>query len=118
MGRPRRAMPGPEMWRCFDQNRVSELDGDFAATTIIVGGIGEKAGVVDGHIATREYLSMTISFDHDIIDGAPAARFTQRLKELIESGSGLFDSTVESGQTPLSSQEVNYVYNSRESNLS
>jgi hypothetical protein len=31
----------------------------------------------------------TPSFDHDIIDGAPAARFTQRLKELIESGYGL-----------------------------
>ena len=57
--------------------------------TIIVGGIGEKPGVVDGHIAIREYLSMTISFDHDIIDGAPAARFTERLKELIESGYGL-----------------------------
>ena len=67
--------------------------------TIIVGGIGEKAGVVDGHIATLEYLSMTISFDHDIIDGAPAARFTERLKDLIESGYGLFDSTVEPEQT-------------------
>ena len=35
---------------------------------------------------------------HDIIDGAPAARFTQRLKDLIESGYGLPDSTVESEQ--------------------
>src|SRR5262249_514067 len=60
-------------------------------TTLImtVGGIGEKPGVVDGHITIREYLSLTISFDHDIIDGAPAARFTERLKDLIESGSGL-----------------------------
>ncbi|HET7640224.1 MAG TPA: 2-oxo acid dehydrogenase subunit E2 [Ktedonobacteraceae bacterium] len=66
--------------------------------TIIVGGIGEKAEVVDGHIAAREYLSMTISFDHDIIDGAPAARFTQRLKDLIESGYDLCDSTVEREQ--------------------
>jgi len=66
---------------------------------ITLGGIGEKPGVVDGHIAMREYLSITISFDHDIIDGAPAARFTQRLKELIESGSGLNDPTVESEQT-------------------
>jgi pyruvate/2-oxoglutarate dehydrogenase complex dihydrolipoamide acyltransferase (E2) component len=82
-----------------------------------VGGIGEKPGVVDGHIAIRDYLSLTISFDHNIIDGAPAARFTERLKELIESGYGLDDSTVESEQTPLS-REVNYVYNSRESNLS
>jgi pyruvate/2-oxoglutarate dehydrogenase complex dihydrolipoamide acyltransferase (E2) component len=63
-----------------------------------VGGIGEKPGVVDGQIAIRDYLSLTISFDHDIIDGAPAARFTQRLKELIESGYGLPDSTVESEQ--------------------
>ncbi len=56
---------------------------------ITLGGIGEKPGVVDGQIAMRDYLSMTISFDHDIIDGAPAARFTQRLKDLIESGYGL-----------------------------
>jgi pyruvate/2-oxoglutarate dehydrogenase complex dihydrolipoamide acyltransferase (E2) component len=54
-----------------------------------VGGIGVKPGVVDGSIAIREYLSLTISFDHEIIDGAPAARFTRRLKELIESGYGL-----------------------------
>jgi pyruvate/2-oxoglutarate dehydrogenase complex dihydrolipoamide acyltransferase (E2) component len=60
-----------------------------------VGGISEKPGVVDGHIAIRDYLSLTISFDHDIVDGAPAARFTQRLKELIESGYGLDDSMVE-----------------------
>jgi pyruvate/2-oxoglutarate dehydrogenase complex dihydrolipoamide acyltransferase (E2) component len=59
--------------------------------TIIVGGIGEKPGVVDGQIAIREYLSLTISFDHTIIDGAPAARFAERLKELIESGYGLID---------------------------
>jgi pyruvate/2-oxoglutarate dehydrogenase complex dihydrolipoamide acyltransferase (E2) component len=62
---------------------------------ITVGGIGEKPVIVDGHFTTRDYLSLTISFDHDIIDGAPAARFTRRLKELIESGSGLPDSTVE-----------------------
>ncbi len=68
------------------------------ALIVTVGGIAEKPGVVDGTIAIRDYLSLTISFDHDIIDGAPAARFTERLKELIESGYGLFDSTVESEQ--------------------
>ena len=56
---------------------------------VTVGGIGEKPGVVDGQIAIREYLSLTISFDHEIIDGDPAARFTRRLKDLIESGYGL-----------------------------
>ena len=42
-------------------------------------------------VAVREYLSLTASFDHNIIDGAPAARFCQWFKELIESGYGLVD---------------------------
>ena len=58
---------------------------------ITVGGIGEIPGVVDRHIALRDYLNLTISFDHDMIDGAPATRFTGRLKDLIESGYGLID---------------------------
>lgn len=53
---------------------------------ITLGGIAEKPGVVDGQVAIREYLSLTVSVDHDVVDGAPAARFIQRLKELIEAG--------------------------------
>ena len=56
-----------------------------------VGGIGMKPGVVDGHIAIRDYLSLTISLDHEIIDGAPAARFIRRLKDLIQGGYGLIE---------------------------
>jgi pyruvate/2-oxoglutarate dehydrogenase complex dihydrolipoamide acyltransferase (E2) component len=56
---------------------------------IALGGISEKPGVVDGRIEIREYLCLTLSLDHDIVDGAPAARFTARLKELIESSYGL-----------------------------
>jgi hypothetical protein len=56
---------------------------------ITLGGIAEKPVVVEGQIEIRDRLSMTVSFDHDIIDGAPAARFTQRFKELIEDGYGL-----------------------------
>jgi pyruvate/2-oxoglutarate dehydrogenase complex dihydrolipoamide acyltransferase (E2) component len=58
---------------------------------IALGGIAEKPGVIDGRIEIREYLCLTLCFDHDIIDGAPAARFTQRFKEFIESGYGLVD---------------------------
>lgn len=53
---------------------------------IALGGIAEKPGVVDGHIEIREHLDLTVSVDHDIVDGAPAARFARRLIELIESG--------------------------------
>jgi pyruvate/2-oxoglutarate dehydrogenase complex dihydrolipoamide acyltransferase (E2) component len=70
----------------------------FHTLSIVVGGIARKPGVVDEHIEIREYLNMTINFDHDMIDGAPAARFTQQLIDLIESGYGLDDSAVESEQ--------------------
>jgi pyruvate/2-oxoglutarate dehydrogenase complex dihydrolipoamide acyltransferase (E2) component len=56
---------------------------------LVVGGIAWKPAGVDGRIELREMLSLTIIFDHDVIDGAPAARFTRRLVELIESGYGL-----------------------------
>jgi pyruvate/2-oxoglutarate dehydrogenase complex dihydrolipoamide acyltransferase (E2) component len=56
---------------------------------LIVGGIAKKPGIVDGRIEPREMLSLTVAFDHDVVDGAPAARFVKRLVELIESGCGL-----------------------------
>jgi pyruvate/2-oxoglutarate dehydrogenase complex dihydrolipoamide acyltransferase (E2) component len=56
---------------------------------ITVGGIGHKRQDAGGQKVTRDYLNLTVSFDHNMIDAAPGARFTQRLKELIESGYGL-----------------------------
>jgi pyruvate/2-oxoglutarate dehydrogenase complex dihydrolipoamide acyltransferase (E2) component len=63
-----------------------------------IGGISRRPTAVrdeDGpearseRIEVREQLSLTMSFDHDVINGAPAARFARRLKELIETGAGL-----------------------------
>jgi pyruvate/2-oxoglutarate dehydrogenase complex dihydrolipoamide acyltransferase (E2) component len=56
---------------------------------ITIGGIVEKPGVVDGRIEIREYLDLTLSVDHDIVDGAPAARFANTFRKLVESGCGL-----------------------------
>jgi pyruvate/2-oxoglutarate dehydrogenase complex dihydrolipoamide acyltransferase (E2) component len=41
--------------------------------------------VVDEEIAIREYIDLTVTFDHDIVDGAPAVRFLQRFKAQLES---------------------------------
>ncbi len=56
---------------------------------VTLGGIAEKPGVVQGRIEIREFLCVTLSFDHNIIDGAPAARFASQFRELVESASGL-----------------------------
>jgi pyruvate/2-oxoglutarate dehydrogenase complex dihydrolipoamide acyltransferase (E2) component len=66
--------------------------GIFPATEVlglVVGSISWKPAVIDGRIEPREMLNLTVMFDHEVIDGAPAARFTHQLIELIESGYGL-----------------------------
>jgi hypothetical protein len=57
--------------------------------TVTVGGITEKPRVVDKEIVIREVLDITISLDHDIVDGAPMARFADYFRQLLESGYGL-----------------------------
>jgi hypothetical protein len=62
---------------------------------LVVGGITSKPAVVNGRIELREILNLTVVFDHDVIDGAPATPFTRRLAELIESGYGLKEEYIE-----------------------
>jgi pyruvate/2-oxoglutarate dehydrogenase complex dihydrolipoamide acyltransferase (E2) component len=56
---------------------------------ITVGGISRKPGIIDGHIEPREFLHVTLDFNHDIVDGASAARFAEHFRELVQCGRGL-----------------------------
>jgi hypothetical protein len=56
---------------------------------IAVGGISKKPGVINDQIAIREFLDLTVSVDHDIVDGAPAARFVETFRNFLESAHGL-----------------------------
>ena len=58
---------------------------------LVVGSMAWKPAVVEGRIEPREILNLTVLFDHDVVDGAPATRFVRRLVELIESGDGLHE---------------------------
>lgn len=52
-----------------------------------VGRIVARAVVVDeaaGTIAPRKMVALSLTFDHRVVDGAPAARFLQRVKQLVE----------------------------------
>ena len=60
---------------------------------IAVGGISLKPWVCGGVIAIREILDVTVSIDHDIIDGAPAARFVHSFRTHLEAAHGLKDLT-------------------------
>jgi pyruvate dehydrogenase E2 component (dihydrolipoamide acetyltransferase) len=55
------------------------------AAIIGVGSIVEKPVVRSGEIAVAPVMKLSLSFDHRIVDGAPAARFLQLLKRKLET---------------------------------
>lgn len=58
---------------------------------LIVGGISQQPRVIDGHFQVREVLNLTLAIDHDVVDGAPAARFAGELREVVETAAVLTD---------------------------
>jgi pyruvate/2-oxoglutarate dehydrogenase complex dihydrolipoamide acyltransferase (E2) component len=56
---------------------------------ITVRGIASKPRYVDGQLRARGMLDLTISVDHEVVDGAPATCFAGRLAELVEQADGL-----------------------------
>ena len=55
------------------------------AAILGVGRILFKPVVRDGEIVARQMWTLSLTFDHRLVDGAPAARFLQRIKQLIEN---------------------------------
>ena len=53
--------------------------------SICTGGVTEKPAYVDNVLMKREFLDVTVAFNHDIVDGGPAARFVTRFRRLVET---------------------------------
>jgi pyruvate dehydrogenase E2 component (dihydrolipoamide acetyltransferase) len=54
------------------------------AAILGVGRIKARPSVVDGEICVRQMMWLSLTFDHRLVDGAPAARFLQYIKQLVE----------------------------------
>lgn len=52
---------------------------------IAIGGVGTEKFDMNDTISSREHLCLTVSFDHNIIDGAPASRFIRSFVKIIYS---------------------------------
>jgi pyruvate/2-oxoglutarate dehydrogenase complex dihydrolipoamide acyltransferase (E2) component len=70
----------------FNKESVWFIPHGTATVLITVGGISEKVIKVGDEIVAREHLCLTASFDHNIVDGAPAARFMKQFTETLKSG--------------------------------
>jgi pyruvate dehydrogenase E2 component (dihydrolipoamide acetyltransferase) len=61
------------------------------AAILGVGKVIEKPVIENKEIKIKPIMHLSLSFDHRIVDGAPAARFLQKIKQLLESESKLED---------------------------
>jgi len=56
------------------------------AAILGVGRIADRPIVVEGKIAIKPVLVLSLTYDHRIVDGAPAAEFLRKVKQKIEKG--------------------------------
>jgi pyruvate dehydrogenase E2 component (dihydrolipoamide acetyltransferase) len=54
------------------------------AAILGVGRIKDRPAVVDGELGVRKAMWLSLTFDHRLVDGTPAARFLQYVKDLVE----------------------------------
>lgn len=54
------------------------------AAILGMGRVAEKPAVHEGQVCVRSTMTLSLSFDHRLVDGAPAAAFLQTVKRLAE----------------------------------
>ena len=50
-----------------------------------VGRVVEKPVIVDKQIVARPAMQLSLTFDHRVVDGAPAAEFLQKIKKFLKN---------------------------------
>ncbi len=75
---------------------IGQVNGWFVQTSVHplsfgIGAITKKPVAVGKEIKIGEVLHMTVLIDHNVVDGAPMARFVDSLTKNIEGGIGLQD---------------------------
>jgi pyruvate/2-oxoglutarate dehydrogenase complex dihydrolipoamide acyltransferase (E2) component len=70
----------------FNKESIWFIPHGSATVLITVGGINPKTEYFEGKYIEKEYLCLTASFDHDIVDGAPAARFMKQFTDTVKNG--------------------------------
>jgi pyruvate dehydrogenase E2 component (dihydrolipoamide acetyltransferase) len=52
-----------------------------------VGRVAEKPVVADNALVAKPVMNLSLAYDHRVVDGAPAAQFLRRVKQLLETPS-------------------------------
>jgi len=69
----------------FDIDGFTAIINPPEAGIIAVGKLAKQPVIVDNEIAIRPLMQLSLTYDHRVLDGAPAAQFLRRVKELLEN---------------------------------
>ena len=69
----------------FEVDAFTPLIDPLQTATLGVGRILDKPVAAEGEVVVRGMMTLSLAFDHRLVDGAPAARFLQRIRQLIEN---------------------------------
>jgi pyruvate dehydrogenase E2 component (dihydrolipoamide acetyltransferase) len=89
--RDRKISPDEMQGGTFTITNVGGIGGEYATPILnypevgilALGAIKEKPRVVDGDVVPRKVLTLSLSFDHRVVDGAVGARFTNKVREYL-----------------------------------
>jgi pyruvate dehydrogenase E2 component (dihydrolipoamide acetyltransferase) len=84
----------------FEVDGFTPIINQPQAAILGVGRIVAKPVVVNNEIAVRQIVILSLSFDHRLVDGGPAARFLQRIKHLVERPFALLAPSPHSNSNP------------------
>jgi pyruvate dehydrogenase E2 component (dihydrolipoamide acetyltransferase) len=73
----------------YDIDAFTPIVNPPEAAILGVGRIVDKVVIHHGKIAQRSMITLSLSFDHRLVDGAPAAAFLQTIKQYLEQPIGL-----------------------------
>ena len=69
----------------------------LASLLVVVGGATKRPRAVGDEVAVRDVLDLTITIDHNVVDGAPATRFGATLRQILETAAALQPVSATSG---------------------
>jgi pyruvate/2-oxoglutarate dehydrogenase complex dihydrolipoamide acyltransferase (E2) component len=61
----------------------------LASLTVVVGGASRRPRAVGDNVEVRDVLDVTLTIDHNVVDGAPATRFAAELRRLLQNAAAL-----------------------------
>ena len=61
----------------------------LASLAVVVGGVSKRPRAIGDRIEVRDILDLTLTIDHNVVDGAPATRFAADLRQLMHTAAVL-----------------------------